>query len=298
MHHLSRFFRFCLVLLMTCAATNLLSADEPSRDAAHPLTPELRKRCMLILRNGLKSDEFWPSMHAAEALTQAGAGAEVIEHLTPLLPAEKDDQRRCGLARELVRAGERKYLSVLFEILSDATSKGRGHAAESLFKVREVGDGKSLRVAMNQTEVIPLRIMAAGALAQSGDAEALALLRRELLSDNTTARNLSAWILGRCGDASDHPPLIKAMRTETDEMSLTFLAVSLACLNNVDGRAALVKHLDSPDNTARSMATEFISISRTYEAKARLIEMLDDPFGDVRIRASQSLITLSQPASP
>ena len=296
MNRLFRFSVLCLVLLMTHSATNSLPADEPARNAAHPISPELRERCMTILRSGLLSDEFWPSMHAAEALTQAGAGAEVIEHLTPLLPHENDDQRRCGLARELVRAGARDYLSVLFEILGDPVSKGRGHAAESLFKLREIGDGKLLRTAMHQTEVIPLRIMAAGALAQSGDAEALGLLRRELLSDNTTARNLSAWVLGRCGEASDQLPLIEAMKTETDEMSQTFLALSLACLNNADGRAALAKHLDSSNNTARSMATEFIGISRTYEAHAKLIGLLDDPFGDVRIRASQSLITLAERA--
>jgi HEAT repeat protein len=84
------------------------------------------------------------------------------------------------------------------------------------------------------------------------------------------------------------------MEVEADEMSHTFLALSLACLNNADGRAALIKHLDSPNNTARSMATEFIGISRTYEAHSRLIELLDDPFLDVQIRAGHALITLSQ----
>lgn len=297
MKHLFRLPSVFLVLLMTCSFDNSLPADELSRNLADPLLPEVRERCMTILRIGLQSEEFWPSMHAAEGLTQAGAGAEVIEHLKRLLPAETDDQRRCGLARELIRAGERDYLTVLFEILGDPTSKGRGHAAESLFKLREIGDGQLLRAAMNQTEIIPLRIMAAGALAQAGDALAMTLLRTELQSENTTARNLSAWVLGRYGDQSDLPFLIRAMQNEAEEMSHTFLALSLACLNNAEGRAALVKHLDSPNNTARSMATEFIGISRTFEAKARLIELLDDPFLDVRIRASQSLITLSQPAA-
>ena len=297
MNSLLPFFSVTMVVLMTSSLANPLPADEPSRNSAQALPSEIRDRCMAILRSGLESSEFWPSMHAAEALTQAGSGAEVIAHLKGLLPTEKDDQRRCGLARELVRAGDKSYLPVLFQVLADESSKGRGHAAESLFKLRETGDGKLLRAAMNQTEVVPLRIMAAGALAQAGDAEAISLLRGELKTENTTARNLSAWVLGRYGDASDQPALLAAMKVEADEMSHTFLALSLACLNNTDGRAALIKHLDSPNNTARSMATEFIGISRTYEAHSRVIELLDDPFLDVQIRAGHALITLSQAAA-
>ncbi|HTN02138.1 MAG TPA: hypothetical protein VL132_09685, partial [Planctomycetaceae bacterium] len=60
---------------------------------------------MQVLRDGFKSDEFWPSMHAAEGLTVAGYGAEVRQALPARIPAETDDQRKCGLARELVRAG-------------------------------------------------------------------------------------------------------------------------------------------------------------------------------------------------
>src|SRR5690242_10317620 len=65
-----------------------------------------RARCLAVLRAGLGSDEFWPAMHAAEALTLEGLGAEVRASLAARLPGETDDQRRCGLARELVRAGD------------------------------------------------------------------------------------------------------------------------------------------------------------------------------------------------
>jgi hypothetical protein len=53
----------------------------------------------------------------------------------------------------------------------------RVHAAESLFKVGEVGDGKLLRLALAECDPI-LRMMAAGALAKRGDAAALALVRK------------------------------------------------------------------------------------------------------------------------
>src|SRR5437588_12840558 len=43
------------------------------------LAPELRRRCLDVLEQALKGkgDDFWPAIHAAEALTQAKHGDEV-----------------------------------------------------------------------------------------------------------------------------------------------------------------------------------------------------------------------------
>src|SRR5262245_17693172 len=106
----------------------LLDLDEPTRN-----------RCLGVLRAGLGSDEFWPAMHAAEALTLAGHGAEVRAALAPRLPGEGDDQRRCGLARELVRSGDLAPTRVMIDILAGANPHGHVHACESLFKVWQVG---------------------------------------------------------------------------------------------------------------------------------------------------------------
>jgi len=285
-----------MALLITGLSSSVAGADEAVREASQPLSPELRERCLTILRTGLASDEFWPAMHAAEAMTLAGAGGDVIASLLPRLPQEKDDQRRCGLARELIRAGDHGHLPLLFQILADEQSNGRTHAAESLYKLGETGDGQLLRAAMNQTAIIPLQIMAAGALAKAGNPMAMELLRKQLTADDKTARNLSAWVLGRHGNASDVKVLQATMMSETDEMSLTFLAVSLACLNANEGRTALIRQLNAENNTARTMAAEFAGISRTVEAREKLIQLLDDPFADVRIRSAQSLIALSLPA--
>ncbi len=283
-------------IVTTGGANTADGADESAREKPQPLAPELRDSCLIILRTGLASEEFWPSMHAAEAMTLAGAGDEVVAALAARLPLEKDDQRRCGLARELIRAGQRSHLPLLFQILADNQSNGRTHAAESLYKLNEAGDGELLRIVMNQSTIAPLQIMAAGGLAKVGDPMAMELLRKQLLSDDKTARNLSAWVLGRHGNSTDAEVVRNAMKTESDEMAHTFLAVSLACLNSDDGRTALIEHLTAENNTARTMAAEFAGISRTMEAHEKLVQLLDDPFLDVRIRAAQSLIALSQPA--
>ena len=46
------------------------SAAAVAWEGAMPeLNAELRAKALSVLRDGLKSEEFWPAMHAAEALT-------------------------------------------------------------------------------------------------------------------------------------------------------------------------------------------------------------------------------------
>ena len=74
--------------------------DEPA--AVLELDGATRERCLAVLRSGLASDEFWPSMHAAEALSLDGHGAEVRAALGPKLATEK---RRSAALRARPRAG-------------------------------------------------------------------------------------------------------------------------------------------------------------------------------------------------
>lgn len=284
-----------LMFVVTAITGTLALADDANRQAAQPLSGDLQTRCLEILRAGLQSEEFWPAMHAAEAMTLAGAGNEVTASLRDRIPGEKDDQHRCGLARELVRAGDHKHTETLFQILGDLKSTGRVHAAESLYKIGEIGDGGLLRAAMKQSELIPLQVMAAGALAKSGDAGAFSLLRSQLQSADQMTRNLSAWILGRLGDESDIEPLLAALDSEKDKMARAFLGVALACLGNEKGREEIGLQLNSENVTARAMAAEFVGHSRSIEFREKLVTLLDDPALDVRVRSAQSLIALSKP---
>jgi sialidase-1 len=292
---------FCLIhsLLAVTMGASLVVADDSAGTQPQSVDPKLISECMSILRDGLASDEFWPAMHAAEALTDAGSGPEVIAALQDRLPTEQDDQRRCGLARELYRAGDHSHLNVLFDVLGNPSSKGRTHAAESLYKVGQTGDKALLRKAMNQSESIPLQIMGAAALVKAKDTAALELVRRQLQSSDPTARNLSAWVIGRHGNKDDAMVVKDLLQRETtanvkDEMSITFLAASLASLGNLEGRVVLVDQLNSSNSTARAMAAEFAGLSRTTEAMEKLKELLKDAVLDVRIRSAQSIVSLSK----
>jgi sialidase-1 len=164
-----RIFRcvaFSTAFAAIAGGPSLAATEAPADQQPFQLTEDVRHQCLKVLRDGLHSDEFWPAIHAAEALTLAGYGDEVKESLAPKLQTETDDQKRCGLARELVRAGDLGREPALFRILEDLSSSGRVHAAESLFKVNSIGDGRALREAFAATENATLRMMAAAALAQ------------------------------------------------------------------------------------------------------------------------------------
>src|SRR4051812_4998575 len=192
---------------LACLAARSTGAGAEGPSETLNLDDATRARCLGVLRGGLESDEFWPSLHAAEALTLDGQRAEVRALLGPKLPKEADDQRRCGLARELARAGDRARLQVMLDVLASPNPHGHVHACESLFKVREVGDGVLLRRAMARTDSPRLAIMAAAALARWGHPEAPALLRRFVLDEDGETARVAAWVLARTGDRGDLPSL-------------------------------------------------------------------------------------------
>jgi sialidase-1 len=257
---------------------------------------EVRRVCLEVLREGVRSDEFWPSIHAAEALTLAGHAGEVRELLAPKLTAETDDQRRCGLSRELVRAGDRSQAAVMLRIIAGDDAYGHVHAAESLYKVWEVGDGLALRGAMALAEIPNLKLMAAGALARCGSPRAMALLRKTIRDDDPEVRKISAWLLARLGDNSDIPAVREGLaRAETDPVRC-FFEHALATLGDTAGLRALASNLNHEDPAVRVYAATFAGDARATSLRPQLIELLRDPVLDVRVRAAQSLLVLSQPA--
>jgi sialidase-1 len=257
-----------------------------------PLEPALNERCLEVLRAGLARDEFWPAMHAAEALTIAGHGNEVLAALAKRTPT--DDQQRCGLAREAVRAGDKSQAEVLLAVLTRPGSNGHTHAAESLFKVGLIGDGKGLKAAAAQDDDRKLKLMAAAALARSGDARALDLVRLDLDHEDRENRKVAAWILGQIGSSQDIPRITKALAAEDEPLARAYFANALACLGDATGRKLLGKNLDSDNPAVRTYAADFAGHSHAVECRTQLIKLLDDQALDVRIRAAQSLVMLSK----
>lgn len=261
-----------------------------------PLSEAMKEKCLDILRQALGSDEFWASMHAAEALTLAGHGSEVRKLLEPKLPSEQDDQKRCGLARELVRAGDRQKAMIMHQILVGKETHGHVHAAESLYKVAEIGDGRALRQAFAQTTNPTQQLMAAAALGRCGNPDAMALLRQKLADSDPDTSRLAAWVLGRIGDQTDVDQLRKNVSEAKDDLVRCYSQHALAALGDADGLKALQENLSSDDPGIRTYAATFAGEARATSTTETLIDLLDDPNLDVQVRAAQSLLVLSQPA--
>ena len=284
-----------VVLLATTASTSWAgepTAKQISLDAA------THQRCLTILRAGLHSEEFWPSIHAAEGLTLGGGGEEVRKFLAPKLDTETDDQRRCGLARELVRAGDKLKRNVMLGILAGKEKHGHVHAAESLYKVSEIGNGNAMRRAFAQNENETLKAMAAAALGRCGNLECMAYLRKTLLHDDPKIARIAAWILGRIGDADDIPQLRKNAAATDDALTRCYYQNSLAALGDADALQTLATNLKSDDPALRTYAATFAGDARAVGVAGQLAKLLDDENIDVRVRAAQSLLVLSTPAPP
>ncbi len=284
-----------VVLGLACllaSTSGLRSQDSAPRLSLDDATTQ---RCLAVLRDGLHSDEFWPAVHAAEGLTLSGHGDDVLRALPARLAAERDDQRRCGLARELVRAGDRSRVNVMLDILAGNDPNGHIHAAESLYKVCEIADGQVLRRAFEAGDNIRLRQMAAGALGRCGNPRATDYLRTTLRDPDPDVNHLSAWILGVIGDASDLPQLRKNAESVPDPFLRSYHEHALAVLGDADGLAALERNLAHADAAVRTYAATFAGDARAVHLAAKLTALLDDPHLDARIRAAQSLLCLTQP---
>jgi sialidase-1 len=281
--------KFLILVLLTLLPISSARADE-DRIILEDAT---RQKCLEVLRAGMRSEEFWPSIHAAEGLTIGGQGDEVIEYLTPKLSTETDDQQRCGIIRELVRAGDRSRADLLLQILDKDDDHGHIHAAESLYKLNIIGDGKAIRRGFNQKQNMSLKLMSAAALARKGNAESLKFLRETLSHQNPTYFKTAAWVLGRIGDETDIVRLQMQLPRCPDNVTKAFLQHSLAALGDPGGLKALASNLHHDEAAVRTYAAVFAGEARAINTAAALEKLLDDQNPDTRYRAAQSLLTLA-----
>ncbi|MFM8986486.1 MAG: HEAT repeat domain-containing protein [Planctomycetia bacterium] len=261
----------------------------------------VRQRAVAVLRVGLSgtgADAFWPAMHAAEGLTAAGFPAEVRAALQPRLATEEDPRHRCGLARELVRAGDRGKLAILAGVLAGEDALGHVHAAESLFKVGEIGDAAAMERAARQRNDIKLWLMASAALARGGNAVELAAIRAALRGDDADGIMLAGWILGQTGDATDIEPLRARLDDAATPLARAYLEHALAMRGDAAGLEALGRNLTAADDTIRVAAANAAGEARAAAFAQQLVRLLEDPAPDVRIRAAHALVALDHPDGP
>ncbi|EAQ78571.1 alpha/beta hydrolase fold domain-containing protein [Blastopirellula marina] len=286
-----RFILICLIassgwdgLLVT---TSRAMADETNS----------RQTCLSILQTALKSDQFWPAMHAAEGLTAVGHHAEVSKHLKQRWKSTHDDQQQCGIARELVRAGDNSFVGMLSYRLADPASTGRVHAAESLFKLGLLGDKATLRRAA-KSEDQGLRQMSLAALARSGDIVAHQQILDDLKAQNETIRRRAAWILGVIGNEQDRQAVQNAAREDAEPLEKAEFDHTLVTLGDEQAMASLNDHLTSDVAAIRANAAYYAGAARLVQTEPTLLALLNDPVADVKIRAAASWLQLQDQEQP
>ena len=280
------------LFLILFAPAAVMASYEP-QPAKIKLSPETEARCLEVLREAIRSDEFWPSMHAAEALTLAGKGAEVRQIIEPKLKTEKDDQKRCGLARELVRAGDRSKAAIMFQILAGKDPHGHIHACESLYKVNELGNGVLIREAMNSDD--PKKaMMAAALLCRWGNQDAFKVVRKYLNDPDVSNASIAAWILARVGDPQDIPALKANLKRVDDPFIRSYFEAALAMHGDPEGLQAISSNLSSDNPAIKTYSAIFAGEAGASGLKEKLKKQLSDENRDARIRAAQALIVLAK----
>lgn len=284
-----------LTFLLLCCVLSPANADSPTPKIK--LSPETEKRCLEVLREAIYSDEFWPSMHAAEALTLAGKGNEVRQIIEPKLKTEKDDQHRCGLARELVREGDRSKAAIMLQILAGKDPHGHVHACESLYKVNELGEGILIREAM-KSDNPKKAMMAAALLCRWGNPEAFKVVRKFLQDEDVSIAATAAWIIARVGDKSDIPALKANLKRTDDPFTRAYFETALAMHGDPEGLAAIKANLSSDNAAVKTYSAIFAGEAGAANLKGNLIKQLSDQNRDARIRAAQALIVLAKSEHP
>lgn len=282
-----------VLFTLTIICQSVLQGSETPLPPKIKLSPETKARCLEVLREAIRSDEFWPSMHAAEALTLAGEGAEVRKVVEPKLKTDKDDQHRCGLARELVRAGDRSKAAIMFQILAGKDPHGHVHACESLYKVNELGDGILIRKALNSKN--PKKaMMAAALLARWGNQDALQTVRKYLKDPDVSLASIAAWIIARVGDKQDIPALKANLKRTDDPFVRAYFETALAMHGDQEGIKAVERNLSSENPAVKTYSAIFAGEAGLSQLKEQLKKQLNDENRDARIRAAQALIVLAK----
>lgn len=280
-------------LLTFAACGNDDSTLASKSDDTTTIDQQTLDRATQVLREGLQSDAFWPSIHAAEGLTLVGYGSHVKEFLAPALLAASDDRERAGIARELARAGDESQTAVLTKLLLKNDAYSIVHAVEGLYKIGAVGDLDAMRAASHSSDNPAIAVFAAGALVQSGDAGAADTVREIYKNGDNRSMRLGALVLGQIGTRGDIALLQSRIDDAPDELTLSYIQHALALLGDEAGLEQLVANLNSENPTVRTNAASYASIADVSLVSPRLAEMLDDPHADARYRASQTLLLLA-----
>ena len=141
--------------------------------------------------------------------------------------------------------------------------------------------------------------MAAGAITRFSDEQAMAYLKKCLVSSEPSERRLASFILADFREETDVVPLLlKSLELSAgDPSGISMCHNVLAVHGNPIGVAGMKQGLASEDAGTRAMSAYFEGEAQLTSAADTLVSLLDDPDLDVRVRAAHSLLLMGKQTS-
>ena len=290
--HRLQFAWFCIFLLLIgCKTPKVLPP-------ANLLRANHFDKSLQILREGLHSDEFMPSVYAAEAMIDAGYGFEAIPVIREKIKKEGVDVYRARLARALVKGRQQDGIILLQDIILGNDEEAQIESLKGLFYEVSVADTSIVGNVIRSTENNAIKLYALGLLHITEKGKNIDAVRAGLADSDPRVRIAAADIISFIGSSEqDTSQLIANLPNATSEIEKFSTLRALALLDHSPSRENLPQLTRSPDPSMRAMATYAIAESWLVEHAETIYPLLDDPSLAVRVRAAQSLLILNDTAS-
>ena len=290
--HRSQYAWLCILLIFVgCKTPKVL--PPPNLLRANHFDKSLQ-----ILRQGLHSDEFWPSIYAAEALIDAGYGFEVTPVLYDKLESEGYDVYRASIAKALIKNNEQEGIVILQDIMLGNDEQAQLESLKGLFYEVTVADTAIVGNLTRSTESQEIKLYAQALLHITEKQKNADQIRGFLSSQDPTIRIATADILAFIGSSEqDTTQLETNLIAANTELEQFHMLRSLAMLDHNASRERLPQLTRSTDPSIRSEAALAIAEAWIVDQVDVVYPLLDDPSLAVRVRAAQALLTLNNSAS-
>ena len=290
--HRSQYAWLCILLIIVgCKTPKVL--PPPNLLRANHFDKSLQ-----ILRQGLHSDEFWPSIYAAEALIDAGYGFEATPVLYDKLESEGYDVYRASIAKALIKSNEQEGIVILQDIMLGNNEQAQLESLKGLFYEVTAADTAIVGNLTRSTESQEIKLYAQALLHITEKQKNADQIRGSLSSQDPSIRIATADILAFIGSSEqDTTQLETSLIAANTELEQFHMLRSLAMLDHNASRERLPQLTRSTDPSIRSEAALAIAEAWIVDQVDVVYPLLDDPSLAVRVRAAQALLTLNNSAS-
>ena len=291
-------FRLFIVFLATSLGLSSGCKTTKELPPVFLIRANVHDKSMQTLREGLHSDEFWPSIYAAEAMIDAGYGFDAVPVLEEKIKTESEPVYRAGIGKALIRGGRKEAIVLLQDIILAEDEKAKLEALKGMFRIAAVADTSIIHNAIRTSQDPVLQLYASALLHISEKEKKLKDVRSALADTDTEIRVAASDIIPFIGSAEqDTSQLLLNLGNANSDFEKFYTIRALAMLDHPEARSSLPQFTRHKDPSIRQLATYALAESWQVEHIDVLYALLEDPALAVRVRAAQALLTLNNSSS-